>query len=116
VTLCAGVIQRLDYGSAQCQALIVVTADARPDVLDRESDRSTRPVPRCQGLHLHRRHECPRGPGNCESSRSAQVAIGTSGRVLDLLGRDALRRDHIRMLVLDEADELLTGGFKDQVN
>lgn len=50
------------------------------------------------------------------SSRSAQVAIGTPGRVLDLLGRDALRRDHIRMLVLDEADELLTGGFKDQVS
>lgn len=90
VTLCAGVLQRLDYGSAQCQAPIVVPADARPDVRDRESDRSTRPVPRCQGLHPHlpeaRLHECPRGPGNCVSSRSAQVAIGTPGRVLGLLG------------------------------
>jgi translation initiation factor 4A len=49
-------------------------------------------------------------------SSRVQVVIGTPGRILDLLSRDALCKDHIRMLVLDEADELLTGGFKDQVS
>ena len=46
-------------------------------------------------------------------SSRVQVVIGTPGRILDLLARDALCKDHIRMLVLDEAYELLTGGFKD---
>ncbi|CAD6251388.1 unnamed protein product [Miscanthus lutarioriparius] len=47
-------------------------------------------------------------------SSRVQVVIGTPGCILDLLARDALCKDHIRMLVLDEAYELLTGGFKDQ--
>jgi ATP-dependent RNA helicase DeaD len=41
----------------------------------------------------------------------AQVAVGTPGRVLDLLKRGALRLDAVRWLVLDEADRMLDMGF-----
>jgi ATP-dependent RNA helicase DeaD len=41
----------------------------------------------------------------------AHVAVGTPGRVLDLLKRGALRLDVVRCLVLDEADRMLDMGF-----
>ncbi|CAD2221234.1 translation initiation factor 4A [Angomonas deanei] len=43
------------------------------------------------------------------------VAVGTPGRVQDLLKRGALKADSIRIIVLDEADEMLSQGFADQV-
>ncbi len=41
----------------------------------------------------------------------AFIAVGTMGRLEELLARDLLRLDHVRTLVLDEVDELLHGGF-----
>ena len=40
-----------------------------------------------------------------------QVVIGTPGRLLDHIRRQTIRLDHIRFLVLDEADEMLDMGF-----
>jgi hypothetical protein len=41
--------------------------------------------------------------------------VGTPGRVYDMLRRRCLRADSIKMFVLDEADEMLSRGFKDQI-
>jgi len=41
----------------------------------------------------------------------AHVVVGTPGRILDHLGAGRLRFDDVRVLVLDEADELLSLGF-----
>jgi ATP-dependent RNA helicase DeaD len=41
----------------------------------------------------------------------AHVIIGTPGRVLDHLGRRSMNLDDLRVLVLDEADEMLSMGF-----
>jgi ATP-dependent RNA helicase DeaD len=43
--------------------------------------------------------------------RGSQIVVGTPGRVLDHLSRGSLRLTSIRMLVLDEADEMLDRGF-----
>ena len=48
--------------------------------------------------------------------RGAQIIVGTPGRVLDLIRRKALQLDHIRFLVLDEADEMLDMGFRDDLD
>lgn len=48
-------------------------------------------------------------------SRGAQVIVGTPGRVMDHLKRGSLELDSLRMLVLDEADEMLRMGFIDDV-
>ena len=45
----------------------------------------------------------------------AQVSIGTPGRILQLLEKGALRPDHLKTLVLDEADELFSQGFQEQL-
>ena len=42
------------------------------------------------------------------------VVIGTPGRVLDMIRQSALNTEFIKLLVFDEADELLTEGFIEQ--
>lgn len=43
--------------------------------------------------------------------RGVPVVVGTPGRILDLLSRGDLKLDKIKWLVLDEADEMLSMGF-----
>ena len=40
---------------------------------------------------------------------------GTPGRVFDMISRKVLKTQDIKMFVLDEADEMLSRGFKDQI-
>ena len=47
--------------------------------------------------------------------RGVHVVVGTPGRVLDHIGRGSLPLDDIRMVVLDEADEMLDMGFADDI-
>jgi len=44
-----------------------------------------------------------------------QIIVGTPGRVIDLINRKALDLSQIHWLVLDEADEMLSMGFKDDL-
>lgn len=45
----------------------------------------------------------------------ANVIIGTPGRVMDHLRRRTLKLDMLKMIVLDEADEMLSMGFKEDI-
>ncbi|PZX11292.1 ATP-dependent RNA helicase DeaD [Breznakibacter xylanolyticus] len=45
-----------------------------------------------------------------------QVIAGTPGRVNDLINRNILKLDNIKWLVLDEADEMLNMGFKEELD
>ena len=45
----------------------------------------------------------------------AQIVVGTPGRVIDHLQRGTLTLDNVRYLVLDEADEMLDMGFRDDI-
>jgi ATP-dependent RNA helicase DeaD len=47
--------------------------------------------------------------------KEAQVAVGTVGRVMDMIGRHHLFLDDARYVVLDEADEMLDLGFLEDV-
>jgi ATP-dependent RNA helicase DeaD len=44
-----------------------------------------------------------------------QIIVGTPGRVIDLINRKALDFSEIRWMILDEADEMLSMGFKDDL-
>ena len=44
-----------------------------------------------------------------------QVIVGTPGRVFDMLKSMALRSDLMKLFVLDEADEMLSKGFQEQI-
>lgn len=47
--------------------------------------------------------------------RRANLVIGTPGRVMDHMRRGSLKLDHLKMIVLDEADEMLKMGFKEDI-
>ncbi|MDR3238514.1 MAG: DEAD/DEAH box helicase [Clostridiales bacterium] len=47
--------------------------------------------------------------------KGMQVIIGTPGRVMDHMNRRTLKMDSIRLAVLDEADEMLDMGFRDDI-
>lgn len=47
--------------------------------------------------------------------KGAQFVIGTPGRIFDLMNRKALARENVRVLIMDEADQMLEDRFKEQV-
>ncbi|MBD2498053.1 DEAD/DEAH box helicase [Nostoc sp. FACHB-280] len=47
--------------------------------------------------------------------RGVHIVVGTPGRVIDLLERGSLKLDQVKWFVLDEADEMLSMGFIDDV-
>jgi translation initiation factor 4A len=45
--------------------------------------------------------------------KGIQVVVGTPGRVFDMLDRKHLTTGSLKMFILDEADEMLSRGFKE---
>ncbi|OMO66140.1 hypothetical protein COLO4_30731 [Corchorus olitorius] len=91
-TLCCGILQQLDYALVQCQALVLAPTTGR-------HNRWRRSVREDQDI----------------LQRGVHVVVGTPDRVFYMLRRQSLRPDHIKMFFLDEADEMLSRGFKDQM-
>jgi len=50
-----------------------------------------------------------------ELEKNPQIIIGTPGRVLDMILKKCLFTDKIKTLIFDEADEILSYGFKDSI-
>src|SRR5690606_1106559 len=48
--------------------------------------------------------------------KGAQIIVATPGRLVDLIGRKAVRLESIEYVVLDEADEMLNMGFKEDLD
>lgn len=111
-TFSIGCLQQLDYSLPQCQALILAPT--------RELASQIQKVVDALGDYLGvRAYACIGGTSVREDilalSSGVHVVVGTPGRVLDLLSRNALNSKYIKVFVLDEADEMLSRGFKDQI-
>lgn len=50
-----------------------------------------------------------------ELRRGANIVVGTPGRVMDHIGRKTLKLENLRTIVLDEADEMLNMGFREDI-
>ena len=50
-----------------------------------------------------------------EPNYDHQIFVGTPGRVLDCLQRNRLHSSSLKLFILDEADEMLSKGFKEQI-
>ena len=61
----------------------------------------------CGGDNIERQEEALRRP--------THIIVGTPGRIIDLIKRRALSLESVRHLVLDEADEMLSMGFKKEL-
>ncbi len=101
-------LERLDPGAAQCQALVLVPT--------RELCRQVCQVAEtvCDGTGLRTiavYGGVGYGPQLDALASGAQIVVGTPGRVLDHLLRRTLTLDALRMRVFDEADRMLSMGF-----
>ena len=69
--------------------------------------RGVKVVPIYGGQPIHRQLQ--------QLDRGVHVVVATPGRALDHIGRGSLPLDDVRMVVLDEADEMLDMGFADDI-
>ncbi|KFM75183.1 Eukaryotic initiation factor 4A-I, partial [Stegodyphus mimosarum] len=111
-TFSIAILQQIDTELRECQALILAPT--------RELAQQIQKVVIALGDYMGAQcHACIGGTNVREDIRKLEmgvhVVVGTPGRVYDMINRKALRTDHIRIFVLDEADEMLSRGFKDQI-
>ncbi|GAY43338.1 hypothetical protein CUMW_073730 [Citrus unshiu] len=106
------VCQTVDTSSREVQALILSPT--------RELATQTEKVILAIGDFINiQAHACVGGKSVGEDIRKLEhgvhVVSGTPGRVCDMIKRKTLRTRAIKLLVLDESDEMLSRGFKDQI-
>merc|ERR1712144_136422 len=111
-TFTIGVLQRVDLGMKQCQALILAPT--------RELANQSHKVVCSIGDYLNIvAHACIGGTKVADDidmlRRGVHIVVGTPGRVFDMIERRALDVRAVKVFVLDEADEMLSRGFTDQI-
>jgi len=111
-TFAIGTLAKIDPKQRDCQALILAPT--------RELAQQIQKVVLALGDYMDIQvHACVGGTAVRDDIRILQqgvhVVVGTPGRVFDMINRRALRLDHIKQFFLDEADEMLSRGFKDQI-
>ena len=111
-TFSISILQKIDVSKRECQALVMAPT--------RELAQQIQKVVVALGDYMHTEcYACVGGTNiRDDISRLAlgvHVIVGTPGRVFDMVTRGALNPNTIKMFVLDEADEMLSRGFKDQI-
>lgn len=109
---CIGILQNIDTSLMETQALILSPT--------RELAEQSQKVLLSIGDYMKVQcHACIGGKSIGEDIRrlnyGVQVVSGTPGRVYDMINRRFLRTRNIKMLVIDEGDEMLNQGFKEQL-
>ncbi|KAI1315454.1 translation initiation factor eIF4A [Mortierella claussenii] len=111
-TFSISVLQQLDLTNPQCQALLLAPT--------RELAQQIQKVVLALGDFLKVQCQACIGGTNVRDDMArltvgSHVVVGTPGRVMDMIKRGALKTDSIKMFVLDEADEMLSRGFTEQI-
>lgn len=111
-TFSIGMLQVIDTKAKDCQAIILSPT--------RELATQIQTVVRHLGANMNiQTHACIGGTHVGDDVKKLQrgqhVVSGTPGRVLDMIKRRNLGVRQVKILILDEADELLCKGFKEQI-
>merc|ERR1712106_104232 len=111
-TFSIAILEKIDTGLKECQALILAPT--------RELAQQIQKVVMSLGDYMGAQcHACIGGTSVREDMRKLDIGqhivVGTPGRVFDMISRKVLRPNDIKQFVLDEADEMLSRGSKDQI-
>jgi translation initiation factor 4A len=111
-TFSIAALQRLNLKEPQCQTLIL----APTRELAQQIHKVVSELGKYMGVSTR---ACVGGTAVWEDIQrlvnGVQIVVGTPGRVYDMIGRGALQLKSLSLFVLDEADEMLSCGFKQQV-
>jgi len=111
-TFSIAILQLIDAKVNKTQALVLAPT--------RELAQQIQKVVRALGDFLNvNSHACVGGTLVRDDIRilrdGVHVVVGTPGRVYDMINRNVLNLNNVKLFVLDEADEMLSRGFKDQI-
>ena len=111
-TFSIAILEKIDTSLRETQALILAPT--------RELAQQIQKVVMSLGDYMGAQcHACIGGTSVKEDMRKLDngqhIVVGTPGRVFDMISRKVLRTADIKQFVLDEADEMLSRGFKDQI-
>lgn len=112
-TFAISTLQNIDTDDLKIQALVVAPTRELADQIYKEVQKL--------GLYLNVKvHLCMGGTPVSEDKKALKegchVVVGTPGRINDMLKREFLDTNYLKMLVIDEADEMLGLGFLEQIN
>jgi translation initiation factor 4A len=111
-TFAISILQQIDTSLRECQALILAPT--------RELAQQIQKVVMALGDYMGAQcYSCIGGTSVRDDMKrldqGQHIVVGTPGRVFDMISRKVLRPADIKQFVLDEADEMLSRGFKDQI-
>ena len=109
-----GLLSSLDATAVRLQGLVLCPTRELADQVSREIRRLARFIPNVKVLTL-----CggvPLRPHLASLAHEPHIVVGTPGRILELIEKQALPLQAIKVLVLDEADRMLDMGFADAID
>ena len=106
------ILQRLDFDNHNIQALVVsptreLAIQTQEEIFRLGKDERAKVQVVYGGADIRRQIR--------NLKQNPQVIVGTPGRLLDHIRRGTVKLDHVKMLVLDEADEMLNMGFLEDI-
>ena len=109
---CISILQAIDTKVKECQAIVLSPT--------RELAEQSQKVMLALGDWMRVQvHVCIGGKSVGEDIKRLEGGVhavsGTPGRVFDMIKRKHLRTRNLKMFVLDEADEMLNRGFREQI-
>ena len=111
-TFSIGMLQLVDISLNQCQGLVVAPTRELAQQIHRV-------VTQLGDFMQIKCHACIGGTVVRDDIRTLErgvhIVVGTPGRVFDMISRDHLNTQALKLLILDEADEMLSRGFKEQI-
>lgn len=107
-------LELLDFNNRQTQALVLAPTRELAQQIAVQLESYSKYLGKLSTV-------CVYGGANIQTQisqlrKGAQIIVGTPGRLIDLAERKAVKLDQLQFLVLDEADEMLNMGFKDELD
>ncbi len=107
-------IEKIDKLLDKTQALVVCPTRELAMQITEELKRLTKHLPEIRTISVYGGENISKQCAHLR--RKPQIVVGTPGRIMDHLRRKTLKLDMLTTLVLDEADEMLNMGFREDID
>lgn len=110
------ILEKLDFNpeNKNVQALILCPTRELTMQVQKEFEKLRKYIDNCSVVSVYGGQQIDKQLNALK--KNPQIVVATPGRLMDLLKRGAINLQLISMVVLDEADEMLDMGFRDDIN
>ena len=107
------ILEKIDYKSDKIQAIILCPTRELVVQVKREIDKIGKYIPGLKTISVYGGEPISKQIGHLK--RRPQIVVGTPGRTIDHINRKLIKLQNVKFCVLDEADEMLKMGFKEDI-